>query len=117
MGQAELRLHALVRPRNVAPDRQARTLADGAGTQYRSVIFYRSPEQKAEAEESRDVYAKRLAEAGYKGITTEIVPAGEFYFAENYHQQYLSSNKNPYGYCPDHGTGVSCPVGVAKADG
>jgi peptide-methionine (S)-S-oxide reductase len=88
-----------------------------AGTQYRSVIFYRSPEQKAEAEESRDAYAKRLAEAGYKAITTEIVPAGEFYFAEGYHQQYLSEGKNPYGYCPDHGTGVSCPVGVVKADG
>jgi peptide-methionine (S)-S-oxide reductase len=87
-----------------------------AGTQYRSVIFYRSPEQKAEAEESRDAYAKRLAEAGYKAITTEIVPAGEFYFAEGYHQQYLSEGKNPYGYCPDHGTGVSCPVGVVKAD-
>jgi len=87
-----------------------------AGTQYRSVIFYRSPEQKAEAEESRDGYAERLAEAGYKAITTEIVPAGEFYFAENYHQQYLSEGKNPYGYCPDHGTGVSCPVGVVKAD-
>lgn len=87
------------------------------GTQYRSVIFYRSPEQKAEAEESREAYAKRLAEADYKGITTEIVPAGEFYFAENYHQQYLSEGKNPYGYCPDHGTGVSCPVGVVKAGG
>jgi peptide-methionine (S)-S-oxide reductase len=45
------------------------------------------------------------------------VPAGEFYFAEDYHQQYLSSNKNPYGYCPDHGTGVACPVGVVRADG
>ena len=47
----------------------------------------------------------------------EIVPAGEFYFAEDYHQQYLSDAKNPYGYCPDHGTGVSCPVGVVRADG
>ena len=85
------------------------------GSQYRSAIFYRSPEQKAQAEESRDAYAKRLAEAGYGEITTEIVPATEFYFAEDDHQQYLSEGKNPYGYCPDHGTGVSCPIGVVKA--
>jgi peptide-methionine (S)-S-oxide reductase len=85
------------------------------GTQYRSAIFYHSPEQQAEAEESRAMYQKRLAEAGYGEITTQIVPAGEFYFAEDYHQQYLSEAKNPYGYCPDHGTGVSCPIGVVKA--
>jgi peptide-methionine (S)-S-oxide reductase len=85
------------------------------GSQYRSAIFYRSPTQQAEAEESRASYQKRLAEAAYGEITTEIVPAGEFYFAEDYHQQYLSDAKNPYGYCPDHGTGVSCPVGVVKA--
>jgi peptide-methionine (S)-S-oxide reductase len=87
------------------------------GSQYRSVIFYTSPAQKAAAEESRAAYQKKLTEAGYGEITTEIVPAGEFYFAEDYHQQYLSSNKNPNGYCPDHGTGVSCPVGVVRADG
>jgi len=87
------------------------------GSQYRSVIFYNSPAQKAAAEESRTAYQKKLSEAGYGEITTEIVPAGEFYFAEDYHQQYLSSNKNPYGYCPDHGTGVSCPIGVVSADG
>ena len=85
------------------------------GSQYRSAIFYQSPEQQAEAEESRASYQKRLSEAGYGEITTEIVPAGEFYFAEDYHQQYLSDAKNPYGYCPDHGTGVSCPIGVVKA--
>jgi peptide-methionine (S)-S-oxide reductase len=85
------------------------------GSQYRSAIFYNSPEQKAQAVQARDAYAKRLAEAGHGEITTEIVPATEFYFAEDYHQQYLSGTKNPYGYCPDHGTGVSCPVGVAKA--
>ena len=79
-----------------------------AGTQYRSVIFYRSPAQKAAAEESRTVYEKKLAEAGYGAVTTEIVPAGEFYFAEGYHQQYL--DKNPFGYCGAGGTGVSCPV-------
>jgi peptide-methionine (S)-S-oxide reductase len=83
------------------------------GTQYRSVIFYHSPEQRAAAEESRAVYEKKLAEAGYGAVTTEIIPAAEFYFAEDYHQQYL--NKNPFGYCPDHGTGVSCPVGVVRA--
>ena len=85
------------------------------GTQYRSAIFYQSPQQKAEAEASRAAYQRRLTEAGYGEITTEIVPAGEFYFAEDYHQQYLSDAKNPYGYCPDHGTGVSCPIGVVKA--
>jgi peptide-methionine (S)-S-oxide reductase len=85
------------------------------GTQYRSAIFYRTPDQQAAAEESRTAYQKKLAEAGYREITTEIVPAGEFYFAEDYHQQYLSDGKNPHGYCPDHGTGVSCPVGVLPA--
>ena len=87
------------------------------GSQYRSVIFYNSPAQKAAAEESRTAYQKKLSEAGYGEITTEIVPAAEFYFAEDYHQQYLSDAKNPYGYCPDHGTGVSCPIGVVSADG
>jgi len=85
------------------------------GSQYRSVIFYHSPEQRAQAEESLAAYQKRLTEAGYGEITTQIIPAGEFYFAEDYHQQYLSDAKNPYGYCPDHGTGVSCPIGVVKA--
>jgi peptide-methionine (S)-S-oxide reductase len=85
------------------------------GSQYRSAIFYHSPEQQAQAEESAAAYQKRLTEAGYGEITTQIVPAGEFYFAEDYHQQYLSDAKNPYGYCPDHGTGVSCPIGVVKA--
>jgi peptide-methionine (S)-S-oxide reductase len=87
------------------------------GTQYRSAIFYTSPEQQAAAEDSRAAFQKVLSEAGYGEITTEIVPAGEFYFAEDYHQQYLSDRKNPHGYCPDHGTGVSCPVGVVRADG
>ena len=87
------------------------------GSQYRSVIFYASPEQKAAAEESRDAFQQALSAAGHGKITTEIVPAGEFYFAEDYHQQYLSDTKNPNGYCPDHGTGVSCPIGVARADG
>jgi peptide-methionine (S)-S-oxide reductase len=85
------------------------------GSQYRSAIFYASPEQKAEAEASRDAYQQRLTAAGYGQISTEIVPAGDFYFAEDYHQQYLAETKNPFGYCPDHGTGVSCPIGVVKA--
>ena len=80
------------------------------GSQYRSAIFYHGPEQKAQAEESAAAYQKRLTDAGYGEITTQIVPAGEFYFAEDYHQQYLY--KVPNGYCPDHGTGVSCPVGL-----
>lgn len=87
------------------------------GSQYRSIIFYDSPEQKAAAEESVASYQKRLTDAGYGEITTEIVPASDFYFAEDYHQQYLSDAKNPYGYCPDHGTGVSCPIGVVTASG
>jgi peptide-methionine (S)-S-oxide reductase len=87
------------------------------GTQYRSAIFFKSPQQQEEAEQSRAGYQQRLSEAGYGKITTEIVHAGEFYFAEDYHQQYLSDAKNPYGYCPDHGTGVSCPIGVVRASG
>jgi peptide-methionine (S)-S-oxide reductase len=87
------------------------------GSQYRSAIFYTSPAQKAAAEESRAAYQKKLSDAGYGEITTEIVSAGEFYFAEDYHQQYLSDAKNPNGYCPDHGTGVSCPIGVVPAEG
>jgi peptide-methionine (S)-S-oxide reductase len=80
------------------------------GTQYRSAVFYRSPEQKAAVEETLEIFQKNLANAGYGEITTEVAPAGEFYFAEGYHQQYLF--KNPHGYCPDHGTGVTCPIGV-----
>jgi peptide-methionine (S)-S-oxide reductase len=85
-----------------------------AGTQYRSVIFYKSDAQRASAEKSATEFGKKLAEHGYGQITTEIVPAGEFYFAEEYHQQYL--DKVPNGYCPDHGTGVACPVGVMRTD-
>jgi len=83
------------------------------GSQYRSAIFYHSEEQRAAAEESAATFGKKLAEAGYGAITTEIVPATDFYFAEDYHQQYL--HKVPNGYCPDHGTGVSCPVGIMRA--
>jgi peptide-methionine (S)-S-oxide reductase len=85
------------------------------GTQYRSMIFVRGDEERREAEESRDAYQRALGQARYGAITTEIVPAGEFYFAEDYHQQYLA--KNPWGYCGIGGTGVACPVGVVPADG
>jgi peptide-methionine (S)-S-oxide reductase len=79
------------------------------GTQYRSGIYcYRDTEQHA-AEASRDAFQKQLSAAGYGPITTEILPAPEFYYAEDYHQQYLA--KNPNGYCGLGGTGVSCPMG------
>jgi peptide-methionine (S)-S-oxide reductase len=81
------------------------------GTQYRSGIYYFDDEQRRAAERSRDVYQQRLTAAGHGPITTEIVPAPEFYYAEEYHQQYLA--KNPNGYCGLGGTGVTCPVGVA----
>jgi peptide-methionine (S)-S-oxide reductase len=84
-----------------------------AGTQYRSAIYTHSPAQRAAAEASRDAYQKRLTAAGYGPITTEIADAPPFYYAEDYHQQYLA--KNPGGYCGLGGTGVSCPVGVTAA--
>ena len=80
------------------------------GTQYRSGIYVHGDAQRAAAEASRDAYAARLAAAGYGAITTEIVDAPEFYYAEDYHQQYLA--KNPHGYCGLGGTGVSCPIGA-----
>ena len=80
------------------------------GTQYRSAIFYYDEAQKLAAEASQAAYTNSLAAAGYGAITTEIAPAGPFYFAEDYHQQYLA--KNPGGYCGVGGTGVSCPIGV-----
>jgi peptide-methionine (S)-S-oxide reductase len=80
------------------------------GTQYRSGIYYVDETQKAAAERSRDEYQRAISKAGYGAITTEIQPAREFYYAEDYHQQYLS--KNPDGYCGLGGTGVTCPVGV-----
>jgi peptide-methionine (S)-S-oxide reductase len=84
------------------------------GTQYRSAIYWFSDAQREAAETSRDAFAKVLAESGYRDITTELAPAGAFYYAEPYHQQYLA--KNPGGYCGLGGTGVSCPIGVAKAE-
>ncbi len=80
------------------------------GTQYRSLIEWTTDAQRTEAEASRAAYAERLLAAGYPKITTEIHQAGPFYYAEDYHQQYL--HKNPLGYCGLGGTGVSCPVGA-----
>jgi peptide-methionine (S)-S-oxide reductase len=80
------------------------------GTQYRSAIYARSKSQLAAALASRDAYQARLTAAGYGPITTEVASAGEFFYAEDYHQQYLA--KNPNGYCGIGGTGVTCPSGV-----
>jgi peptide-methionine (S)-S-oxide reductase len=80
------------------------------GTQYRSAIYAYGPRQLESAKASQDGYQRKLKAAGYGEITTEIAEAPEFYFAEDYHQQYLA--KNPNGYCGLGGTGVSCPVGV-----
>lgn len=81
------------------------------GTQYRSGIYPTSVAQRSAAEASRDAYQRALSSAGHATITTEIVDAGPFYYAEEYHQQYLA--KNPGGYCGLGGTGVSCPTGLA----
>ncbi len=80
------------------------------GTQYRSAIYWADEGQRDAAVASRDMYAERLSAAGYGQISTEIAQAGPFYYAEDYHQQYL--HKNPFGYCPNHSTGVSCPIGL-----
>ncbi|MCA6093248.1 peptide-methionine (S)-S-oxide reductase MsrA [Streptomyces sp. SCA3-4] len=85
------------------------------GTQYRSAVYTHSPEDQSTAESSRARYQPVLTAAGHAPITTEILPAGPFYYAEPYHQQYLA--KNPSGYCGIGGTGVSCPVGVAPLEG
>jgi len=83
------------------------------GTQYRSAIYTYTPEQRRAAEASRDRFQKELNAAGYGEITTEIKDAPPFYFAEDYHQQYLA--KNPFGYCGLGGTGISCPIGTNVA--
>jgi peptide-methionine (S)-S-oxide reductase len=83
------------------------------GTQYRSGIYYYDASQQSAAETSREAYQKRLDEAGFGAITSEIGRAPEFYYAEDYHQQYLA--KNPGGYCGLGGTGVSCPVGAMRS--
>jgi peptide-methionine (S)-S-oxide reductase len=83
------------------------------GTQYRSAVYWTSEAQRDAALASREAYQQRLTAAGYGQITTEIAEAGPFFYAEEYHQQYLA--KNPGGYCGLGGTGVSCPVGVSAS--
>ncbi|HEX7297502.1 MAG TPA: peptide-methionine (S)-S-oxide reductase MsrA [Solirubrobacteraceae bacterium] len=84
------------------------------GTQYRSAVYYGSEAEREAVERSREMFAERLHAAGYGDITTEIAPLRDFYYAEDYHQQYLA--KNPNGYCGLGGTGVSCPIGLGVAD-
>jgi peptide-methionine (S)-S-oxide reductase len=85
------------------------------GTQYRSLILTADDEQRSAAEVSREAFQSDLTAAGFGAITTEIAPVGPFYYAEDYHQQYLV--KNPRGYCPDHSTGVRCPIGLGVSAG
>ena len=82
------------------------------GTQYRSAIYFSNDAQRAAAEASRELFQRELSAAGYGAITTEIAPLDEYFYAEEYHQQYLG--KNPNGYCGMGGTGVSCPVGYGE---
>jgi peptide-methionine (S)-S-oxide reductase len=84
------------------------------GTQYRSGIYYYGDDQRRAADRSRDLFQQRLSDAGYGSITTEILPAPEFYYAEEYHQQYLA--KNPGGYCGLGGTGVTCPTQLSSVN-
>ena len=114
-------------PAKISLDRILRTFWEGhdptqgmrqgndVGTQYRSAVYYGSDEQKTAIEASRDRYQASLTAAGLGEISTEIAPAGPFYYAEAYHQQYL--DKHPSGYCGLGGTGVSCPVGLGAAAG
>jgi peptide-methionine (S)-S-oxide reductase len=97
---------------NHDPTQGMRQGAD-VGTQYRSGIYTYTPEQRRAAEASKEAYGKALAASGHGAITTEIVDAPEFYFAEDYHQQYL--DKNPDGYCGLGGTGVACPMGLVRS--
>jgi peptide-methionine (S)-S-oxide reductase len=83
------------------------------GSQYRSVIYTTGDSQASHAAKSQTAYQGQLTQAGYPGITTETEPLGTFYYAEEYHQQYLA--RNPGGYCGIGGTGVSCPIGLATA--
>jgi peptide-methionine (S)-S-oxide reductase len=84
------------------------------GTQYRSAIYYTSEAQREAAEATKREYGEQLGKAGYDQITTEIASLGDFYYAEDYHQQYLSDQKNPNGYCGLQGTGVVCAVGAGR---
>ena len=91
---------------------QGNRQGNDVGTQYRSAIYFANEAQREAAEHSRDAFQAELTKARYGAITTKIAPLREFYYAEDYHQQYLG--KNPNGYCGLGGTGVSCPVGIAK---
>jgi peptide-methionine (S)-S-oxide reductase len=91
---------------------QVNRQGNDVGTQYRSAIFFVDAEQEAVARSFSEAYAAKLRDAGYGPIATGITPAGPFYMAEEYHQQYLAAN--PSGYCGLGGTGVSCPVGLAS---
>jgi peptide-methionine (S)-S-oxide reductase len=123
-GHAEV-VRVVFDPRRVSYDDLLRTFweshdptqgmrqGNDVGTQYRSAIYVHSPVQRRAAEASRDAYARALAERRYGPVTTEIREAPPFFYAEDYHQQYLA--KNPSGYCGLGGTGVSCPVGAGVA--
>ncbi|MEH1026991.1 peptide-methionine (S)-S-oxide reductase MsrA [Micromonospora profundi] len=87
------------------------------GSQYRSAIYTTTDEQRAIAESSRDAFQPIVTRAGKGEITTEIAPLGSYFFAEDYHQQYLAPTKNPNGYCNHGPNGLSCPVGVARTAG
>ena len=93
---------------------QGNRQGNDVGTQYRSLIHVHSPEQRAAAETSREMFQRELSANGYGQITTEIADATPFYYAEDYHQQYLA--KNPGGYCGLGGTGVACPVGLVTSN-
>ena len=86
------------------------------GTQYRSAIYTTTDAQLATARASQEAFAPVVRAAGHGDITTEIRPLGTYYYAEDYHQQYLSDVKNPYGYCNHGPNGMTCPIGVAKTD-
>jgi peptide-methionine (S)-S-oxide reductase len=90
---------------------QGNRQGNGIGTQYRSAIYFANDAQRVAAEVSRDVFQKELTAAGYGPITTEFAQLGKYFYAEDYHQQYLG--KNPNGYCGIGGTGVACPIGIA----
>ena len=95
---------------------QGNRQGNDVGTQYRSAAYWTTEEQREAIERSRARFEARLRDEGFGEITTEVAPGGEFYYAEGYHQQYLSDAKNPNGYCGLSGTGVSCPVGLLGSD-
>jgi peptide-methionine (S)-S-oxide reductase len=118
-------VRVLYRPEDIAYDDLHRTFREGhdptqgmrqgndVGPQYRSAIYYTTEEQHRAAEKARELFQQRLRMGGYGDVTTEILPAGPFYMAEDYHQQYLA--RNPGGYCGIGGTGVTCPIGTGAA--